>query len=586
LSSNPDWSRGLASACSRLVHPAVADEAEKGFHGRLIGVLLMTPFPAAAAAAQVLPAQASIAVVLATVCGLFGLSWLGALAAAATGRASLTGLVMLPAAAAGGGVLVHMAGGLASPLTLLLGALVFEPFWIARSVRAMRLGILAAMAAIGGAILLDILVGPTGAAASAWHWIVPAAYAASLWLRLRPEGGSVGAAAQSAAQPAAIEGLALRLTRTGEVVDVGGDATDLLGVEADLLLGQGLFERLHVADRVAYLCALAALRDGAAGQRLELRLRLPGREGSRFAPFVMVMKPVESGTGEIAVLLRDNSELVELRSALEAARRDAQGIEIAKGRFLAAVSHELRTPLNAIIGFSDMLLQEVFGSFADPRQKDYVGLVKQSGSHLLDVVNSILDVSKIEAGAYAIRPESFSFRKAVDMCLAMISLQAEVKGVRLVDMVPGSVGEIVADQRAVQQILINLVSNAVKFTPAGGTVTLGASRFGSRLTLWVEDTGIGMSEEDLGRIGRPFTQVDNEYTRHYEGTGLGLSLVKGLVDLHEGGMSIASAPGQGTLVSIDLPVDGPAGLAAPDAMSALPKRPQGELIDGPFRKTA
>ena len=248
------------------------------------------------------------------------------------------------------------------------------------------------------------------------------------------------------------------------------------------------------------------------------------------------------------------------------------------------VSHELRTPLNAIIGFSDMLEHEMFGPFADPRQKEYVGLIRESGNHLLAVVTSILDVSKIECGSYPIEPEPFRFRDAVDTCRSMMRLPAEAKSLTLDADIPAAIGQIVADRRAVQQMLINLMSNAVKFTPSGGTVTVGANRLGSRLHFWVSDTGIGISEEDLARLGQPFTQVRNDYTREYEGAGLGLSLVKGLVALHEGSMMVESAPGQGTMVTISLPVAGPSGRAAP-GKAAVIQLNNGET-DGQIKKIA
>jgi cell cycle sensor histidine kinase DivJ len=206
-----------------------------------------------------------------------------------------------------------------------------------------------------------------------------------------------------------------------------------------------------------------------------------------------------------------------------------------------------------------MLLHEMFGPFHDPRQKEYVELVRDSGQHLLEVVTSILDVSRIEAGAYRTHPEPFRFVEAAQMCRSMMQLQADAKKIRLELRVAADAGEVNADRRAIQQILINLASNAIKFTPEGGEVALGARRVGSRLHFWVSDTGIGIAEEDLAIIGQPFVQVQNDYTRGFEGAGLGLSLVKGLVSLHDGTMSIDSAPGEGTTVSVSIPVDGPKG---------------------------
>ena len=207
-------------------------------------------------------------------------------------------------------------------------------------------------------------------------------------------------------------------------------------------------------------------------------------------------------------------------------------------------------------------------------------------------MNSILDVSRIESGAFPTDPEPFRFGDAVGMCRSMLEQQAKDRQVGLRVEMPPEIGEIHADKRAVKQMLINLISNAIKFTPAGGTVAVGGKRVGSRLHFWVSDTGIGMSADDLARIGQPFMQVQNDYTRRFEGAGLGLSLVKGLVALHHGTMAIESEPGHGTTVTISLPIDAPArDLAresvteAADAFAMKPNRSK-EDFDGTFRKTA
>jgi cell cycle sensor histidine kinase DivJ len=292
-----------------------------------------------------------------------------------------------------------------------------------------------------------------------------------------------------------------------------------------------------------------------------------------------------AGNPTITVLLRANDETAVLRAALAASADTAESTELAKSRTLAAVSHELRTPLNAIIGFSDMLLHGMLGGFSDPRQKEYVSLVRESGRHLLAVVNSILDVSRIESGAYQTDPEPFRFDDAVEMCRSMLEQQAALKQIDIKVALP-EIGEVHADKRAVKQMLINLISNAIKFTPAGGTVAIGGKRAGSRLHFWVSDTGIGMSADDLARIGKPFTQVQNDYTRRFEGAGLGLSLVKGLVALHHGTMAIESEPGHGTTVTINLPVEAPVRDRAAEAAVAIKASRSREDFDGTFRKTA
>jgi cell cycle sensor histidine kinase DivJ len=340
-----------------------------------------------------------------------------------------------------------------------------------------------------------------------------------------------------------------------------------------------------LADRVPYLSAIADLRDGAVSRSLELRLRLPGANGN-FPTFLFELMRGGQDQPFIA-LLRANDEIAQLRSALAAANETAASADVAKSRFLAAVSHELRTPLNVILGFSDVLLHDMFGPFADPRQKEYVSLIRQSGQHLLEVVTSILDISRIESGTYAAQPEPFRFVEAVDMCVSMMKLPAAQKGIDFTAQVAPDVGEINADRRAVQQILINLASNAIKFTPEGGKVAIGASRLGSRLHFWVSDNGIGIAEADMANLGKPFTQVHNDYTRRYEGTGLGLSLVKGLVSLHDGTMSIESAPGKGTTVTVSVPVEGPRQQADQPVVVPMPKsRKAKEGGDGQLRQTA
>jgi cell cycle sensor histidine kinase DivJ len=377
------------------------------------------------------------------------------------------------------------------------------------------------------------------------------------------------------------------------VLDASPQARRILGLAPELLLSTGLFDRLHVADRVAYMCALADLREKEGFRRVEARLRVPGSTGTAAAdyrPFTIeMMRPAGSpaSTGPaITALLRADEATATLRAALAASADTAESLELARSRALAAVSHELRTPLNSIIGFADMLLHGMLGSFSDPRQKEYVGLVRESGCHLLAVVNSILDVSRLESGAYPSDPEPFRFSDAVEMCRSMLQQHAKDKQLDLkVELSPG-IGEVHTDKRAVKQMLINLISNAIKFTPEGGTVAVGAKRVGSRLHFWVSDTGIGMSAGDLARIGKPFMQVQNDYTRRFEGAGLGLSLVKGLVALHHGTMAIESEPGHGTTVTISLPVDAPVRESVAGDVVVMKASRSKEDFDGTFRKTA
>ncbi|MDA4634930.1 HAMP domain-containing histidine kinase, partial [Escherichia coli] len=276
----------------------------------------------------------------------------------------------------------------------------------------------------------------------------------------------------------------------------------------------------------------------------------------RFATYRLSGVPQSRDNGFV-IVATDISNAVADRFALDAARTQVETAEVTKGRFLASVSHELRTPLNSIIGFSDVLLQEICGKLPDARQREYVELVHQSGTHLLSVVNAILDVSKIEAGTYPIMAEPFAFKDAVTMVHDMMAHQASQKNVTLCDRVSRNIGTVVADQRAIQQVLINLVSNAVKFTESGGVVTIDAGLHGDMLAFSVSDTGIGIAEADLLTLGQPFRQVQNDYTRRHEGTGLGLATVKGLIGLHGGQMDIRSRPSEGTVVNVLIPLAGP-----------------------------
>jgi two-component system, cell cycle sensor histidine kinase DivJ len=189
------------------------------------------------------------------------------------------------------------------------------------------------------------------------------------------------------------------------------------------------------------------------------------------------------------------------------------------------------------------------------RRREYADIIRSSGQHLLSVVNSILDISKIEAGSFQITPDHFELEPLIAQCCDMVRLKAEENGVQLHREPSVNIPEIVADKRAVKQILINLVSNAVKFSNTGGRVTLRSRVNGNAVTIEIEDGGIGVMARDLARLGDPFFQAKDSYDRPYEGTGLGLSVVRGLVGLHGGSMKVESAPGEGTRVTITLPLD-------------------------------
>lgn len=586
----------MAAGCERMVHPSILEQNDRLRQRRFIGVMLAAPFFAAGAAVTLVTSGMGAAVTVAAIFASFGLCWFAALLVAASGKMALAGRAALAMGGLAVAGVIAAAGGLASPVALLAVALPFEAWWIGASRRAALWGGVAALAAVLVQFFAGSVLPLTPTQIAAWHWLLPLAWAFTLVPRLAALGNPAGARLDPATDDrleSIIDAVVLRIGRHGEVLDASAKARTILKLQPELLFGTGLFDRIHLSDRVAYLSALADMRDGALARRFDLRVRLPqngnGATADNYRPFSLELARAEKQQDVFTLILRENGETAALRDDLAAANEAAAAAEVAKGRFLAVVSHELRTPLNAIIGFSDMLLHEMFGGFKDPRQKEYVGLVRESGQHLLAVVTSILDVSRIESGVYATEPEPFRFVEAVEMCQSMMRLQAEAKNIDLQTRIAPDAGEINADRRAVQQILINLVSNAIKFTPDGGDVVVGAKRIGSRLHFWVRDTGIGIAEEDFENLGKPFMQIQNDYTRRFEGTGLGLSLVKGLVALHDGTMSIESMPGEGTTVTISLPVKGPRGHST-DKPGVLPMpaaRTKGEGDrNGSLRKTA
>ncbi len=245
---------------------------------------------------------------------------------------------------------------------------------------------------------------------------------------------------------------------------------------------------------------------------------------------------------------RLTERLADAEAARAYAERDAQG----KMRFLANMSHELRTPLNAIIGFSDIMRAKLFGSLP-PKYAEYAELIHESGNHLLELINDVLDVSKIEADKYELSREVFDAREAATAALRIVRQQADDLHVQLRGVLAPEPLDVDADRRALKQIVLNLVSNALKFTPPGGAVTLSFAAVAGALEITVADTGVGIAPEDLARLGRPFEQA-GEAADRMRGTGLGLSLVKAFARLHGGDMAIESRLGEGTAVTVRLPV--------------------------------
>lgn len=268
-----------------------------------------------------------------------------------------------------------------------------------------------------------------------------------------------------------------------------------------------------------------------------------------------------NAAGRAAILfgiLHDITQRMQLEQQLQQSLTEAKEANQVKSDFLATMSHELRTPLNAILGFAEIITGTYFGPIGDPRYRDYAENILTSGHYLLELINDLLDLSKIEAGAYQLQFETLSFTELAEECLAVIRHRADETGVRLsVDIQPPHT-DILADKRAVKQILLNLLSNALKFTRSGGSITISGHTENDRYLVKVSDTGDGIAPDILPLLGEPFCTAAKVPYHASEGTGLGLTICKALVQLHDGAVSIDSTLGKGTTVGFTLPIQSPA----------------------------
>jgi signal transduction histidine kinase len=284
----------------------------------------------------------------------------------------------------------------------------------------------------------------------------------------------------------------------------------------------------------------------ALGDRLALQTVAIG--GTFLAVYLLLLLIVRSAD---RAAQRHHEEAVTL--AISAAR--AESANRTKTEFLANMSHELRTPLNAILGFSDMIQREVLGPTGNPRYREYAGDINTSATHLLDIINDILDLARIEAGRIEVHAGPVALPLLGDWAQMMVRPQADAGQVTLRTRLEPGLPTVVTDERILRQIVLNLLTNAVKFTPPGGQVTLAIGRAATSggISIAIEDTGVGMRPEDVPHALTPFGQLDNTLARRHRGTGLGLSLAHRFARLLGGEMTIRSAPGRGTVVTVDLP---------------------------------
>jgi PAS domain S-box-containing protein len=341
------------------------------------------------------------------------------------------------------------------------------------------------------------------------------------------------------------------LTDDGSIVYVNPKFSELLGWSAEELIGK----RGFIAGRpVTARRTLVEARRRNDGEPVEFETS--SRDGRVFwvEARVVTIQTFDNGRSRWAVISRDISERRRAQEELLRAKQEAEAGNRAKSDFIANMSHELRTPLNAVIGFTELIEQGVARSGWKPAYAEYLTDVRESGQHLLDLINTVLDLSKIESGLLELNRTPVNLGELVRLSLALLSGMAREGGITLSADVPAECPEIEGDYLKLKQVLINIISNAIKFTPSGGRANVALRSTATDTLITVTDTGCGIPKDHLARVGHPFVQVENSISRKFEGSGLGLSIARKLCGLHGGQLKIDSTEGKGTTVQILLPL--------------------------------
>ncbi|MDK2826792.1 MAG: hypothetical protein PWQ44_1972 [Methanolobus sp.] len=344
-----------------------------------------------------------------------------------------------------------------------------------------------------------------------------------------------------------LSGVILIDAKTHLITDVNPVAEKMIGLPRDKIVGKICHEFICPAEKGK--CPISDL--GETVNRSERVLI--NKEGKKIPILKSVASVTLSGRDFLIESFVDLSKIKEAEKELVQAKIIAESANRAKSDFLATMSHELRTPLNSIIGFSDLILEGNAGDLKE-NQKRYISNISTSGKHLLSLINNVLDLSKIEAGKMELHPEGFPVEEVILEVKQLMASLANKKNIKINYSSDEDVGKVFADKTKIKQILYNLLSNAVKFTPEGGTIDVKVENAGKMVRFSVQDSGIGISSEDMKKLFTPFTQLDSAANRQYEGSGLGLTLVKKFVELHNGKLEVESEPGKGTKFTFELAI--------------------------------
>ena len=342
-----------------------------------------------------------------------------------------------------------------------------------------------------------------------------------------------------------------------ETLEFSSELYRIFGVSADEFTPtfDNINSMMHRRDRGRIAQSFQRAMIERKTYEMEFRIMRPTGE----ARFITLQGRCETDSeGDVSALfgiMQDATERTQYERELREAKDSAERAYAAKSQFLANMSHELRTPLNAIIGFSEMMQRQMLGPIGTEKYLDYIGGIRESGEHLLDMISDILDMSKIEAGKYTLDVEEFNLFKVIRLATHMIEGRALDAQIRIISSIPEDKDmTIVGDRRAIMQMILNILSNAVKFTKQHGEVRISCVNQDNMITMTFVDTGIGIPANKLRYVTKPFEQAANSFTRNHEGTGLGLAITKELAELHGGTLELASTVGIGTTVTICIPV--------------------------------